>query len=102
MQNIADCFSNMLDSYNIAGWVELEMVSLPTMYICMYVVTKVPHFQINPGQSQMLLKNSERFALLLAENLEAVGLSQTIELENISKNLYYFIIIIFNECFGMQ
>ena len=37
MQNIADCFSNMLDSYNIAGWVELEMVSLPTMYIRMYV-----------------------------------------------------------------
>ena len=29
MQNIADCFSNMLSSYNIAGWIELEMVSLP-------------------------------------------------------------------------
>ena len=46
------------------------------------------HFQMNPDQSQELLNNSEKFALLLAENLEVAGLSRTIESENISKDLY--------------
>lgn len=45
--------------------------------------------QTDPGQSQKLLKNSERFALLLAENLHVVGASLTIVSENIGKNLSY-------------
>lgn len=36
--------------------------------------------QMNPGQIQMLLNISERFGILLAENLDEV----TIESENIS------------------
>ena len=45
--------------------------------------------QTDPGQSQRLLKNSERFALLLAENLHVAGASLTIVSENIGKNLSY-------------
>lgn len=45
--------------------------------------------QTDPGQSQRLLKNSERFALLLAESLHVAGASLTIVSENIGKNLSY-------------
>lgn len=38
----------------------------------------------------MFLNNSEKFALLLAENMEAVGLSRTVESENIGKNLFNY------------
>ena len=40
---------------------------------------------IQTNQSQMLLNNSERFGLLLADNIEKVGSSQTVESENIGK-----------------
>ena len=83
MQNIADSFSNMLNPFNNAGWRELEVVSFA--YQLLEQSTVKSYFQIHPGQSQMLLNNSERFALLLAENLETTGLSRTVESENISK-----------------
>ena len=82
----------MLNHYNIPGWIDLELVSWPIRYVYIVRERSVQYFQDSPGQSQMFLKNSERFALLLAENLEAVGLSQTIESENISENLYLIII----------
>ena len=49
-----------------------------TILICMY-------FQTNPGQSQMILMNSERFALLLAENIE-IGSNRTVVSDNIGKS----------------
>ena len=48
-------------------------------------------FQTNPGQSQMVLMNSEKFALLLAENLE-IGSDRMVVSENISKSLYDFLL----------
>ena len=40
---------------------------------------------LQTDQSQMLLNNSERFGLLLAENVE-LGSSKTVESENIGKH----------------
>ena len=39
--------------------------------------------QVDHNQSQILLKSSEKFGLLLAVNLDEVGSSVTIESENI-------------------
>ena len=44
------------------------------------------YFQENPGQSQMLLMNSERFTLLLAKSLK-VGSIQEFVSDNIGKCL---------------
>ena len=47
---------------------------------------------MNPGQSQMLLMNSERFALLLADNLET-GTSQIVASDNIGKSFSWILIM---------
>ena len=44
---------------------------------------------MDPVQSQLLLINSERFGLLLAENLNDVGMSLKIQSENICKSLKF-------------
>ena len=49
------------------------------------------YFQTNPGQNQMVLMNSERFALLLAENLE-IGSNRMVVSENISKSFSEFLL----------
>ena len=46
---------------------------------------------IQTNQSQMLLNNSERFGLLLANNMETVGSSRTVEAENIGKRVLIYI-----------
>lgn len=43
------------------------------------------YVQADHNQSQILLKSSEKFGLLLAENLNKTGSSVTIESENIGK-----------------
>ena len=66
---------------------ELEEVSLyyhVFKYIATSDLTCIP-FQTNPGQSQMVLMNSERFALLLAENIE-VGSNRIVASDNIGKS----------------
>ena len=56
---------------------------------------------MNPGQSQMLLRNSERFALLLAQNLQGNGANRTVVSENIGKRLSNInILTILNDCFA--
>ena len=63
---------------------ELEEVSLHyRMFKHTSDLTCVP-FQTNPGQSQMVLMNSERFALLLAESIE-VGSNRMVVSDNIGK-----------------
>ena len=42
----------------------------------------------------MLLNNSERFGLLLADNMEKVGSSQTVESENIGKEVLLHIALL--------
>ena len=82
MQNIiADCFSNLLSPVNNAGWTRLETVSL----LHTYHVVKINYsltYILQIKQSEMLLNNSERFGLLLAEITKS-GSSRTVESENI-------------------
>ena len=64
---------------------ELEAVSLHHHVIRhASVLTYIP-FQANLGQSQMLLMNSERFALLIAEHLET-GSNRIVVSDNIGKS----------------
>ena len=42
--------------------------------------------QVDPKQSQLLLLNSERFGLLLAENMNKIGMPLTIQADNICKS----------------
>ncbi|XP_065909619.1 uncharacterized protein [Dysidea avara] len=63
LQNIADSFSNIISPTNAVGWKQLQ--------------------EVDHNQSQILLKSSEKFGLLLAVNLDEVGSSVTIESENI-------------------
>lgn len=49
----------------------------------MVLLTQMDHFQ-----SQILLMSSEKFGLLLAENLGKSGLVKTIKSENICKILH--------------
>ena len=87
-QNIADCFSNILSPDNNAAWMEINRVSLHYGIVKMLIFI---YFQTNPAQSQMLLMNSERFGLLLGQNLE-IGSNRIIISENISKSFSQFLL----------
>ena len=59
-----------------------------TINYCNQHILYFCYYYTNPGQRQMLLMNSERFGLLLAENVEGASV-QVVVSDNIGECLSY-------------
>ena len=68
---------------NLNGFTQIK--TIPTLPLLNSFNVYNNYIQTDQYQSQILLNNSERFGLLLAENIETVGSNRTVESENIGK-----------------
>ena len=69
--------------------ISFQCISMFTVLNTSTLLHVLIYFQTNPEQSQMLLMNSERFALLLANSLE-VGATLEVASDNICKCYPWF------------